>query len=247
MTVKTLEKVKVDYNIPKNLLSVGTSNAKTQKNGRDTRILYLAPATQNSKGADMCPNRSEGCTASCLFTAGRGRMSNVANARINRTEYFLDDPKTFIAQMTLELEWANIQAKRKGLKTAIRLNGTSDRDFLYLIKKFTGKDFRKWENLLFYDYTKVPSKLRRYDKADYEQTFSRAEDNHNEAMKALEDGYPVSVVFRKELPKTWNGYPVVNGDSSDDLMLDRPYNGGYVLGLVAKGDAKKDTTGFVVD
>ena len=245
--METLEKVKVEYNIPKNLLSVGTSNAKTKKNGRDTRILYLAPATQNSKGADMCPNRSEGCTASCLFTAGRGRMSNVANARINRTEYFLDDPKTFIAQMTLELEWANIQAKRKALKKAIRLNGTSDRDFLYLIKKFTGKDFREWENLLFYDYTKIPSKLRRYDKADYIQTFSRAEDNHKEALKALDDGYPVSVVFRKELPKTWNGYPVVNGDSSDDLMLDRPYDDGYVIGLLAKGDAKKDTTGFVVD
>jgi hypothetical protein len=45
----------------------------------------------------------------------------------------------------------------------------------------------------------------------------------------------------------WNGYPVVNGDSSDDLMLDRPYSEGYVLGLVAKGDGKKDTTGFVVD
>jgi hypothetical protein len=118
---------------------------------------------------------------------------------------------------------------------------------LYLIKKFTSKDFRDWENLMFYDYTKVPSKLRRYDKANYVQTFSRAEDNHNEAMKALEDGYPVSVVFRKELPDMWNGYPVVNGDSSDDLMLDRPYDSGYVIGLVAKGDAKKDTSGFVVD
>ena len=245
--MKTLEQVKVEYTIPKNLLSIGTSNAKTKKNGRDTRILYLAPATQNSRGADMCPNRSAGCTASCLFTAGRGRMSNVANARINRTEYFLDDPKTFISQMVLELEWANIQAKRKGNKTAIRLNGTSDRDFLYLIKKFTGKDFTEWENLEFYDYTKIPSKLRRYDKANYIQTFSRAEDNHKEAMKALEDGYPVSVVFRGELPETWNGYPVVNGDLSDDLMLDRPYDTGYVLGLKAKGDAKKDTTGFVVD
>ena len=245
--MKTLEKVKVEYKIPKNLLSIGTSNAKTKKNGRDTRILYLAPATQNSKGAEMCPNRSAGCTASCLFTAGRGRMSNVANARINRTEYFLDDPKTFISQMVLELEWANVQAKRKGTKTAIRLNGTSDRDFLYLIKKFTNKDFREWENLMFYDYTKIPSKLRRYDKANYVQTFSRAEDNHKEAMKALEDGYPVSVVFRNEVPETWNGYPVVNGDASDDLMLDRPYDSGYVLGLRAKGDAKKDTSGFVVD
>ena len=66
-------------------------------------------------------------------------------------------------------------------------------------------------------------------------------------MKALADGYPVSVVFRKELPAMWNGYPVMNGDSSDDLMLDRPHNSGYVLGLVAKGDGKKDTSGFVVD
>jgi hypothetical protein len=40
------------------------------------------------------------------------------------------------------------------------------------------------------------------------------------------------------------GMPVVDGDSRDDLMLDVPL--GTILGLRAKGQAKKDTTGFVI-
>lgn len=245
--MQVLERVKVDYTIPKNLMSGGGSNAKTKKNKRDTRIMYLSPATENSKGKDMCPYRSAGCTASCLSDSGRMRMSNVKKAHRNKTEYFLDDPKTFISQLTLELEWANIQARKKGETIAIRLNGTTDRDFLYLIKKFTGKDFTEWTHLQFYDYTKDPYKLRRYDKENYVQTFSMSEDNYDKCIEALADGYPVAVVFRNELPKTWNGYPVIDGDTADDLMLDRPYENGYVIGLKAKGPAKKDQSGFVID
>ena len=45
------------------------------------------------------------------------------------------------------------------------------------------------------------------------------------------------------LPDTWNGFKVVDGDVRDDLMLDVS---GVVLGLRAKGKAKKDTSGFVI-
>ena len=37
---------------------------------------------------------------------------------------------------------------------------------------------------------------------------------------------------------------VVNGDTSDLEMI---YNKNVILGLKAKGDAKKDTSGFVID
>jgi hypothetical protein len=47
-----------------------------------------------------------------------------------------------------------------------------------------------------------------------------------------------------ELPDLWYGYEVVDGDSTDLRFLDP--KGGYVIGLRAKGKARKDTSGFVV-
>ena len=54
----------------------------------------------------------------------------------------------------------------------------------------------------------------------------------------------VAVVFStKALPKTYLGVEVFNGDETDLRFLD-PKNS--VIGLYAKGKAKKDKTGFVV-
>jgi hypothetical protein len=47
-----------------------------------------------------------------------------------------------------------------------------------------------------------------------------------------------------ELPSEWNGFKVVDGDLSDDQMLD--HINAVVLGLKAKGKARKDISGFVV-
>ena len=44
----------MNYKKPKNLLSKGTSNAKTSKNDNDTYILYLAPYNQKSKKINIC-------------------------------------------------------------------------------------------------------------------------------------------------------------------------------------------------
>ena len=44
-------------------------------------------------------------------------------------------------------------------------------------------------------------------------------------------------------PITYKGYRVVDGDKTD-LEMTKYKN--VVLGLKAKGDAKKDTTGFVI-
>jgi hypothetical protein len=43
------------------------------------------------------------------------------------------------------------------------------------------------------------------------------------------------------MPETYNGLPVFNGDESDLRFLDPK----GVVGLYAKGKAKKDTSGFV--
>lgn len=244
------------YRIPKNLLSKGTTNAKTAKNTLDTFILYLAPATQNSRGADLCPYRSQGCTAACLFTAGRGKFGSVKDARINRTEYLLSDPKTFLAQLALELKAINKRYQKRGETAAVRLNGTSDRDFVYLLKKRAGLDVLQLEALKFYDYTKDPHRVKRYAGSNYILTFSRAEDNEPQALEILQNGGIVSAVFADRLPQFYKGYEVIDGDQSDDLMikaaqavnvLKRTRKGqGIILGLKAKGDAKKDASGFVI-
>ena len=67
----------------------------------------------------------------------------------------------------------------------------------------------------------------------------------NKLQDALDNGMNAAVVFRKEykLPE-WRGINVTDGDKDDLRFLD-PSNS--IVALYAKGKAKKDTTGFVVD
>ena len=240
------------YKVPAKLLSKGTTNAKTAKNTLETYILYMSPATQNAKGADLCPFRSAGCTAACLYTAGRGKFNSVKNSRINKADYFTQDRRTFTAQLALELKAINKRMQKKGARAAIRLNGTTDIDHIHSLKKLAGLDVLQLENLVFYDYTKNPHKVKRYQGTPYVLTFSRAEDNEAQAIELLQRGALVAAVFNgDQLPDTWQGFKVLDGDASDDLMLtaykDAKPGAGVVLGLKAKGDAKKDRSGFVIN
>lgn len=219
-------------------LSDGTSNTKTAKNKRDTLILYLAPLNQNSHGVNMCPKASDGCAASCLFTAGRGAFSNVANARRQKTDAFLSDRKAFLSDVAMQINRRAANVKQ----LAVRLNGTSD---VKLVEQMTSL-YAIASNVVFYDYTKIKQKAgRRVLESGhrYVVTFSRSEVNESDAIDVLSSGGIVAVVFDK-IPKTWKGFRVVDGDERDDLMLD--VRGAVVLGLKAKGKARYDESGFVV-
>ena len=234
-----------NYKPVKNLLSKGSTNAKTVKNPQITYILYLAPYTQNSKKINICPKASAGCSASCLFSAGRGAFSNVIQSRVNKTEYYLHDKEKFILQLAGELVKINKKASKETNQTLIRLNGTSDLDFVYLLKKYANFDISNYNNLHFYDYTKILGKVKKYiDHKNYTLTFSRAEDNEAETIQALKIGSNVSAVFSGDLPKTYKGFTVVDGDKTDSEMLAFK---GLILGLKAKGKARKDTSGFVIN
>ena len=233
------------YKIPKNLLSKGNTNAKTSKNDQDTYILYLAPYNQNSKGINICPKASKGCAAACLFTAGRGAFSNVIKARQNKTEYYLQDKKAFINQLASELIKIDKKASKNTNQTLIRLNGTSDLDFIFLLKKYANFDISNYNNLHFYDYTKILGKVKKYsNNKNYTLTFSRAEDNEQDIFQAVQYGANVSAVFKGTLPQTYKGIPVIDGDKTDNEML--KYKG-YILGLKAKGKARTDKSGFVIN
>jgi hypothetical protein len=218
------------------------TNAKTPKGekiGVLTGILYLAPA--NISGFEVCPRRTVGCTKSCLYSAGRGRFSNVQKARINRTKLFFENRELFLNMLRLDIRLLEIQAEQMGMLPAVRLNGTSDIDWTRfgLMEEFP--------NVRFYDYTKVLNRLKKLP-PNYYVTFSRAESNDIDSLTAIKMGHNVSVVFNlgknDPMPDTWNGAPVYDGDETDARFLDP--QGGYIIGLRAKGDAKKDTSGFTV-
>jgi hypothetical protein len=126
---------------------------------------------------------------------------------------------------------------------AVRLNGTSDVKIVEMLVSL----YDIAPNVVFYDYTKIRQKAGRRVLASghkYVVTFSRAEDNEQDAIEVLNSGGIVAVVFDR-IPKIWKGFRVVDGDSRDDLMLD--VRGAVVLGLKAKGQARKDVSGFVVN
>jgi hypothetical protein len=232
------------YKPVKNLLSPGDTNIKTAKNILESYIMYMAPA-DTVEGLNLCPFASNGCKKVCIYTTGRGRFSNVQLSRINKSKFWGYDRANFYIQLANELLKIHDKAIKQNKQIAVRLNGTSDIDHLYLLERYSGIDFldQFYSSLLFYDYTKNVNHISRYRNTSYKITFSRSETNEAEAKKVLKLGGNVAVVFQDQLPETWNGYQVINGDETDLRYFD-PVN--VVVGLKAKGDAKKDRSGFVV-
>lgn len=158
----------------------------------------------------------------------------------------LHDRVNFYTQLLKEIRNADKLAKRKGVKFAIRLNGTSDLDHLQLIKNVCGVDcLTTFENIVFYDYTKSISRVKKYINTKYHLTFSRSESNEMQCIEALKLGVNVAVVFshKKPLPSVFLGHEVINGDLSDYRPNDKKT---CIVGLKAKGKAKKIKSAFVV-
>ena len=219
------------------------NNAKTvkgQKKGYKTAILYLAPSTQS--GFQVCPMASEGCKKACLYTAGHGAFSNVQQGRINKTRWFMQDRQSFLTQLKKEISNHIKNCDKKGFIPCIRLNGTSD------ISWENYDIIQAFPNVQFYDYTKIYKRALKYVNGQYPSnyhiTYSLNEDNKKEAFEILKLRGNISAVFRKYLPKEYKGYKVINADDTDLRFTD---DNNVIAGLVAKGQAKKDYSGFVLD
>lgn len=224
-------------------------NAKTikgEKKGFRTFGIHLAPA--NLSGHNACFWASKGCTMACLNTAGRGAMSNVQKARIDKTKLFFQDSKSFMEKLIKEINSAIKSAMKKELAPVFRLNLTSDIPWEGV--RYEGKNiFEHFPNQTFYDYTKGDTRMHRFLDGEmpknYSLTFSHSEETSEDRMRSILDkGGNVAVVFRGELPKSYLGFPVVDGDETDLRFLDSK---GVIVGLVEKGLARMDKTGFVVE
>ena len=252
------------------ILSINSDykTSKGTKKGYLTGILYLSPAKESGK--NFCASASAGCIASCLNTAGRGAFNSVQKARYNKSRYFIENKDGFIFDLVKSIIRLKIKAKNKNLMPVVRLNGTSDLLFenikinisILLNDKYILNNIDKlninvlnndncnifdlFSNITFYDYTKHNIKQRKkaLNISNYHLTFSRKEDNEQDVLKAIKNGLNVAVVFEKYLPKTYLGLPVFNGDETDLRFTDPKKS---IVGLVAKGKAKKDNSGFTIN
>jgi len=236
------------------LLSKPTDNPKLAKSAKLNVLsspLHLAPAELS--GFNVCPMSSAGCRAACLHTAGNPAfMSAKASSRIDRTKAYFNHRPDFMLVLAYEIAKLEKTARATGKIPAVRLNATSDipwenvhvqlgrHRFANLMEMFPG--------CTYYDYTKRSN--RKKLPVNYSLTFSLAEDNDRKAIEAHKNGMNIAAVFdtkrTKDLPATYQiagtTIAVIDGDEHDYRPADIK---GVIVGLRAKGDARKDTSGFV--
>lgn len=230
------------------VLTPAFANAKTAKSIKFddylSSILHLAPSDVSGV-INTCPWASAGCKAACLNTAGRGRFDSIQQARINKTKRLVNDRESFFEDLYKDHMSLSRKAAKLGKNPVSRLNGTSDLPWHHFKIKDNKTIFQLFPHIQFYDYTKDIKRLRMLHEnpiSNYNVTFSASESNWDQCVEALKLGFNVAVVF-DSIPEKYLGYEVINGDDHDLRFLDK--QGGVIVGLKAKGKAKKDLSGFV--
>lgn len=217
--------------------SVASSSkiAKGLKYNEMTYILYLAPAEQS--GYNVCPGSTAECREACLTESGHNRIDVKKNAinkaRIKKTKLFFEHREFFMGWLVAEISKAKADAIAKGYTFSVRLNGTSD--IQPTMFKFNGKViFDIFNEVTFYDYTKVANRFKLLDKySNYDLTYSFSGYNMLQSLELLENNKGrVAMVFEgKQLPISFMGYKVIDGDAYDMRHLDET---GVIVGLKFK-------------
>ena len=225
-------------------------SAKLAKNGKisgqHTYGLYLAPAS--TSGYNVCSHSTPECRLGCLATSGRAGMeilsgkTKTQNCRSNKVKLFYEEPEFFMSWLIAEIQAYKTKAENEGMGFSVRLNCTSDIDWQNV--KVNGQSiFEIFSDVQFYDYTKNPNKF--FNKAEnYHLTFSYTGRNWNVCKTLLEKGHNIAMVFNakneSEIPTSYQGYKVVNGDATDYRVNDGK---GVIVGLKWKriADRKAET------
>jgi len=189
----------------------------------------------------------------------------IQHARIDRTRLFIDDRPEFFRRLYQEIRAFLRKAERMQLTPVIRLNGTSDilwekipmpvSDNKRGIHCIFANVFSVFPEVQFYDYTKIYKRLYRELPRNYYLALSYSEASEKYAAKCWEawretgcnlvivyrdrDAIDQASMFAEECRKRF-----VDGDANDLRFLD-PKNA--IVALKAKGKARKDSSGFVID
>lgn len=245
-------KTKIEF---KRFFSVDSPKAiKADKYGYLNGINYMSPARSGGVG-NLCSHMSKGCEALCLgLESGQASMvsaktnwtNSVRESRKRKAVYFMHERQAYLAEMFAHIGKLVARAKKLDRKLCVRLNGATDIAYEGLKGPNGLNVFETFPNVQFVDYTKNWTRFNRALPANLHLTFSRSETNEAKALELLARGINVAVVFA-EVPATWQGFQVVDGDSHDLRHLDPRGAVGNVIGLSPKGNkAKRDASGFVV-
>jgi hypothetical protein len=219
-------------------------NTKARKTNRDETI-RMATLTMHPDDVVCAGAKAAGCMDDCLVGAGLAEVyESINQARQARTDYWHDDQEAFLIQLSRELRNFTKLCAKQGVQGVVRLNVMSD---------VSWEDYdvpQSFPELQFYDYTKKARRFHGQRQPDnYRLMFSYSGAKHYQSqvqsfLKSYSDA-PMAVVFRnKNFPWTFMGREVINGDNSDWVNVNHR---GVVVGLVAKGPAKTNTNGFVVE
>lgn len=223
-------------------VNISSKLTKNGNVGQFTYGVYLAPAS--TSGYNVCLHSTPECRLGCLATSGRAAIdifsgvTRIADARIKKTKLFHEDQTFFMNWLVAEIAAYKAKAVKLGLYFSVRLNCTSDIDWATV--KHNGLNiFEIYPDVQFYDYTKQITKLFN-PIANYQLTLSYTGYKPELYKSMLKQGNNIAVVFNvkheTDLPKTFMGYPVVNGDLTDYRVADAK---GVVVGLKWKRIANR--------
>jgi len=249
LPLATQQSIEKDYfkmfsTFPDKLLSIGldTKTVKGEKLKVLTGIMYLAP--YKLSGVNVCAMADVAkCHVGCLNTAGRGQFTSNQMARLRKTLFFQQYPIVFKVLVHKEINRLIRKAERLNMRPMVRMNGTSDVRW----ELFMPEIFKEYSHIQFYDYTKIPNrKLGNIQNYDLTFSYSGVKEYQPMVAKALKKNMRLAVVFRSKdnQPRTFLDREVINGDNTDIRPYDKQ---GVIVSLYAKGKAKQDTSGFVVD
>jgi hypothetical protein len=252
----------------KNLFSIG-ADAKTikgQKLGFLTGILYMAPAAVS--GYNVCAMAAAAsCEKACLYRAGLGGVyTSVQNARIAKARAYFENRTEFMRDIAYSIGALIHRAMIIGAIPLVRLNGTSDIRYENTpvdIDADTARDIKRvcgfvvpvgqYSNIMevfpeiqFYDYSKLCNRSDLPKNYDLTFSYSGVISFQRYVNIALQNGMRIAAVFRtrESIPAQFLGLECIDGDDSDVRHIEPR---GVIVALYAKGPAKKDTSGFVVD
>ena len=260
----------------KKLLNIDANpkTVKGQAHGYLTAVLYFAPWM--ASGVNVCPMAEQaGCHKACLNTAGHGGISKggklmrtpagmlpanqIQRARIARTRLFNQDRPEFFRRLYQEIRAFLRKAERMGLTPVIRLNGTSDilwekipmpvSDNKRGIHGYFENVMAVFPELQFYDYTKIWKRFERTQPSNYHLTlsYSLASRKYAQACTRAHEQFGASLVVvtrNAEVRDFHIELGGIDGDAHDLRFLDPP---GSMIYLKAKGAARTDQTGFVIN
>lgn len=226
--------VKQKYKVNELFCLTSTKASKAIKYDHLNGIQYLLHANTglNDGIKNMCAFASKGCSSMCFGGVKRQAMDSVWEAKKNRSLLLQNDKDLYLQFYVDQVIKLKNKSIRENKKLVLRLNGTSDKDFVKMGL------YNIFPDIQFCEYTKNPILVKKYlnDElpSNLHLTLSRSEINHKFCIECLESGLiNVAIPFAGDKPKEWMGFPVIDGDEHDLRYLD-PSDLGYVVALEFK-------------